>query len=153
MFSQKLVRKSLPLIRRAVVAAQRLNSRTLFSQKQASTSSPSSSSSSCSSSLSSFGVKSSALDRLLRSVYSGCFVLGSGLGIFYYYSSISCHENSSLSFAEYSNETTALEADKDDDQFQRSQPEEKKQLFLFGGILEFMLINQSYITTLNIMDI
>lgn len=125
MFSQESVRKSLPLIQRAVVVSQRLSSRLLFNQSQ----SPSPSSTGFHSN--DKGSKFSTFDRFLKSASSGFLIFGSSLGLLYY-SSVSRNENSFLSSADYSKETTWGMSD--DDRFEESKLE-RKPMFLFGGTL------------------
>nr|XP_023885300.1 calcium uptake protein, mitochondrial-like [Quercus suber]POE69739.1 calcium uptake protein, mitochondrial [Quercus suber] len=136
MLSCASLRKSSPSIHQ-VVALHRFNTRHLFNQSQASTSS-SSSPSSFSSSPSSFRgsgyddstSRGSGFSLLVRSVSAGLVIVGSSLGFCQWFSSpSSLNTNSFLSFSDWPKDTTW--APNHDDPFRHSKAE-KKSKYLFG---------------------
>ncbi|XP_050272084.1 calcium uptake protein, mitochondrial-like isoform X3 [Quercus robur] len=136
MLSCASLRKSSPSIYQ-VVALHRFNTRHLFNQSQASTSS-SSSPSSLSSSPGSFRgsgyddskSRGSGFSLFVRSFSAGLVIVGSSLGFCQWFSSpSSLNTNSFLSFSDWPKDTTW--APNHDDPFRQSKAE-KKSKYLFG---------------------
>ncbi|XP_030954695.1 calcium uptake protein, mitochondrial-like isoform X2 [Quercus lobata] len=135
MLSCASLRKSSPSIYQ-VVALHRFNTRHLFNQSQASTSS-SSSPSSLSSSPGSFRgsgyddskSRGSGFSLFVRSVSAGLVIVGSSLGFCQWFSSPSLNTNSFLSFSDWPKDTTW--APNHDDPFRHSKAENKSK-YLFG---------------------